>query len=597
MNRYTGFCLILLLMSCSTYAADPPAKAIPKVGVPFLTSEQYKPVVGKRGGQLVLDSLGEPKSFNPVVAAETSTTTFTGRMFQGLTESDAFTGDVKPLLAEKWEVAGDGVTWTFHLRKDVTFNDGSPFTSRDVVFTWNDLVYDLSRPDKSKDPRWPCSMANIATFDGQIVKVEAVDDYTVKFVTPVKVAIWDQLAAMGILSQKKYAPLVADGSFGGAMGADAKPEDLVGTGPFMLGEYVRGDHVTLKRNPKFWKKDAAGNALPYLDAEVFLIVKDQNISLLHFQRQETDVYGLRSGKDVGVLRPKQDADNFTLYQLGPDYGTSFVAFNMNSDAAREGKVADYKVNWFRDARFRQAISYGIDRGALVKNVMRNLGYPLPGPFTMGTGPFVQEGYQAYAYDPAKAKALLAEMGLKEKNGVLQDDQGHKVSFTINTNSGNDVREETANFVRTDLSKLGMEVNTLPLEFNLLVEKLNRTYDWECVVMGFTGGLDPHWGANVWKSSGRLHMWWPNQKTPGFAWEKRIDEIFLNGIQELDKTKRKQLYREWVDIVYKEQPEVFTVVGERVIALRRKFGNIFPSNAPSNPLLHNEEEIFLLDAAK
>jgi len=574
-------------------AADPGAAPVValKIGVAPLTADQYKPVIGKPGGQLMLDTLGEPKSFNPITAGETSTTAFTSRMFQGLTDIDAFTGNVKPLLAEKWEVAEDGVTWIFHLRKDVVFNDGTPFTAQDVVFTWNDLVYDLARPEQDKPARWPCSARDANTFEGKIIKVEAVDDYTVRFITPVKVAIMDQLVGEPILSKAKYAPLVANGSFGGALNSDSKSEDLVGTGPFILGEYKRGDRVMLKRNPNYWKRDAAGGKLPYLDQEVFLIVADANVIFLNFQQKITDVYSLRSGKDVAALKPRAQDDNFTLYQLGPTQATYFVAFNLNSDAGAKGEIADYKVKWFRDARFRQAVSYAIDRNALVKNVLRNLGYPLAAPFTLAAGPFRQDGFAPYPHDPEKARALLADMGFqdRDKSGVLSDADGHKLQFTINTNSGNDIREQSADFIRKDLHDVGMNVNTLFLEFNLLVEKMDRTCDWECLVMGLTGGQEPHWGANVWKSTGRLHMWWPREKAPSFAWEKSIDDIFEQGIQEMDKAKRKDIYRKWIEIIYREQPFIYLTCGEQVIALRNRFGNIFP--APLG-LLHNEEEIFV-----
>jgi peptide/nickel transport system substrate-binding protein len=183
------------------------------------------------------------------------------------------------------------------------------------------------------------------------------------------------------------------------------------------------------------------------------------------------------------------------------------------------------------------------------------------------------------------------MGLKPgPDGVLRDAEGHEVSFTINTNAGNAIREESANFIRKDLERIGIKVNILFLEFNLLVDKMDETYDWEALVMGLTGGREPHWGSNVWKSSGRLHMWWPNQKTPSFPWEKRIDEIFETGIQELDKDKRKEIYREWVEIVHREQPFIYLTVAEDVAALRNRFGNIFPAEVGA--ILHNEEEIFV-----
>jgi peptide/nickel transport system substrate-binding protein len=571
----------------------------PKVGVPVVTKEQYKPVPGTYGGRFVRATLGEPKSFNPITAGETSTTDFTDRMFQGLTVENPFTGEIEPLIAESWATSDDGLVWTFKLKKNVTFNDGSPLTAADVVFTWNSLLYDLTRPTDKAEPRWPCSMRDITTIEGKIVKVEQVDDYTVKFTTPVKIAIWDRYAGQLILSKKKYEKLVADGSFGGAMSSDSKPEDIVGSGPWMLGSYERGTRVTLKRNPNYWRKDSAGNKLPYLDELVFVVVRDLNAALLNFQQKVTDSYTVRSGKEIPLLRPKQQEENFTLYQLGPDYGTEFITFNMNLDAAKKGVIPEYKVKWFRDKRFRQACSYTIDRKGMVQNVLRNLGYPLAAPFTRAPGPFTQSDIEPYPQDLNKAKALLADMGLKDRNGdgFLEDEQGNKVAFTLVTNAGNNNREEMMDFVRKDLQRIGMDVNILPLEFNLLVDKLDNTYDWEAMIMGFTGGREPNDGANLWKSSARLHMWWPEEKTPSLDWEKRIDEIYRDTIQELDKSKRKAMFREWLQIIHEEQPLVYLTVPERVGAVRNRFGNLFPSPAPEKEALgHNEEEWFVKDAA-
>ncbi|HEY0008553.1 MAG TPA: ABC transporter substrate-binding protein, partial [Tepidisphaeraceae bacterium] len=320
--------------------------------------------------------------------------------------------------------------------------------------------------------------------------------------------------------------------------------------------------------------------------------RDLNTMLLNFEQGITDVFSVPSGKEVARLKPKQEQGNYKLYQFGPDDGTLFVAFNMNLDAAKGGKIPLHKVEWFRDPRFRQAISHAIDREAQIRNVRRNLGYPQFAPYTLSPGPFKQEGFAPLPFAPATAKALLAEMGFKPgSDGKLHDAKGNKLTFTINTNSGNNIREETANFIRKDLESIGIEVNTLFLEFNLLVDKLDNAFDWECIIMGFTGGREPHFGANFWLSSANLHLWWPEQKQPSFPWEKRIDEIFKQGISELDPVKRKALYREWIEIVYREQPVIYLTVGERVSAMRDRFGNVFPS--PIGGLLHNEEQLFVL----
>lgn len=575
--------------------------SIPQVGKPHATAEQYKPVVGAYGGRLIRGNISEPKSFNPIVMSETSSSDYTMRMFEGLTRENSFTGELEPGIAESWSVTDDGLTWTFKLRKDVKFNDGTPFTAEDVEFTWEDLVFDANRPKDKADARWPCSMRDLTTFSGKRIEVKATDPYTVVFKTPFKFAILPALVGNQILSsKKKYAPMVADGSFGGSMGTDAKSSDIVSTGPWMLGSYSRGERVVLKRNPHYWRKDAAGQAMPYLDEIVFLLAKNFDTQFLQFDQGEIDHYHCyRGGKDVAALRPKQQQNNFTLHQLGPDAGDVFMMFNMNLDAAKKGKIPEYKAQWFRDQRFRQAVSYAIDREAIVRNIYRNLAYPQYATESIGAGPFTTH------VDPIprsvdKAKALLADMGLTDRNGdgIIEDAQGRKVQFTIFTNAGNTAREEMCTYLATDLRKIGMEVNSLFLEFNQLIDRMDVSHDWEAMVMAFTSMWDPHWGSNFWKSDSRNHIWWPEQKQPGFPWEKRIDEIFEQAIQELDKEKRKAMYAEVTRISYEQQPVVFLAVRERVDAIRNKFGNVFPSPAPlwAHAALHNEDEMFLLENA-
>jgi peptide/nickel transport system substrate-binding protein len=577
----------------------PTGSGVPQVGLPHATKEQYKPVVGKYGGRIVQGQMGEPKSFNPIVMSETSTSDYTMRMFEGLTRLNMFTGEVEPGIAESWEVAPDGLTWTFKLRKDVKFNDGSPFTSEDVAFTWNDLMFDNNRPADKAEPRWPASFRDITTIEGKQIKCEAVDAHTVRFITPSKFAILPQIVGNQFFcSKKKYAPLVANGTFGGAMSTDAKPGDIVSTGPWMFSSYSRGERVILKRNPHYWRRDAAGQSLPYLDELVFLISASFDTMFLQFDRKEIDIYQCyRGGKDISDLRPKQEKDNFKLYQLGPEAGDTFLTLNMNSEAAKKGKLPEYKVNWFRDKRFRQAISHAVDRTAIVRNIYRNLGHPQYSTESLGDGPFTTP-VEPIALDLNKSKALLADMGLKDRNGdgIIEDEQGHKVQFTIITNSGNVGRQEMSNYIATDLRKIGMEVNPLFLEFNQIIDRLDVSYDWEAIVISFTSMWDPHWGANFWNSNSTNHLWWPKQKEPGFPWEKQIDDIFARGIQELDVSKRKTIYAELTNLAREEQPIIFLAVRERVDAIRNKFGNLFPSGYTlwEFASLHNEDELFLLD---
>jgi peptide/nickel transport system substrate-binding protein len=536
--------------------------------------DSYHPKIGRRGGRFVMSSFGEGlKSFNPITAGETSTTDYTARIFEALVFEDPWTREVKPAVAESWEHSDDYLVWTFHLRKDVKFNNGMPLTADDVVYTFT-LIY---------DPDITCSSRDLLMVDDKPWKVEKVDDHTVRITLPSTYAIFlNRMASqdLGIICKAVCEPPHKAGKFNSFMGAEAKPEEVVGTGPFMLDSYVPGQRLNLKRNPYYWRKDAAGNQLPYLDGMVVTWSQTADQMMLKFKAGETDVYGLR-GTDYPILKPLEKKGDFKIYELGPLFGSEFIFFNQNTGknpATGQPYVEPYKLAWFRNTKFRQAISHAIDREGLVKTVHNGLAFPQYGPESPSTGYFYNDKLKPYDYNLDKAKALLAEIGLKDRNGdhLLEDEQGHVVQFTLMTNAGNNIREQTAEIARKDMDKLGIKVDLKYIEFNTLISKMDETYDWEAIVMGLTGGPEPHDGCNVWKSSGRTHQWFPRQKSPSTDWEKRIDEIFDAGIKEMDPAKRKVLYDEWQVIANEQQPFIWTTAAMGLGAIRNKFENVYPT---------------------
>ncbi|MFQ6048694.1 MAG: ABC transporter substrate-binding protein, partial [Phycisphaerae bacterium] len=548
---WLGLAATLTLLGCESGQPeqDQAATTAPTRWGP-VPRQAYKPKVGRHGGRIIFSIISPPKSFNPITSGETTTTEFTARIFEGLTETDAWTYQPKPLLATSWQHDQSGKVWTVRLRQDVRFNDGQPFTADDVVFTYMDVIY---------NDQITTSMRDIITIGGRRWKVSKIDDHTVRFELPVRCAIFELLIGQEIIPKHKYEPMVRAGTFDSAMGADSKPEDIVGTGPFMLASYQTGQKVVLKRNPYYWRRDAAGQRLPYLDEIVYLVVQDLNADLLRFQNGETDATAIR-GQDFPILKPLERQGNFKIYQLGPAYGSQFVVLNMNPGRSPSGQpyVQPHKLRWFTDVRFRQAIAYAIDRRTIIDSLMNGLGYPQYGPATSAMGYFYNPDIRTYPYDLDRARELLRQMHLADRNhdGILEDRQGHPVEFTLLTNAENNVRRAIAEIVRKDLQQIGMKVNLRAIEFNALVTKLDKTFDWEAVLLGLTGGPEPHWGANVWKSSGRMHMWYPYQPRPATKWEARIDEIFDQAFQELDRAKRKKLYDEWQAIVAETQPYIY-----------------------------------------
>jgi len=540
---------------------------------------------GKYGGELVLATTSDPKSFNDIIAKETSTTLVTGHIFEGLTTTNAFTTRVEPHLAKRWEVSEDGLEWIFTLRDDVLWHDGKPFTADDVVFTYNDLIY---------NPDIPSSARDIFTIEDKIFKVEKIDSHTVRFTLPVKFAPFLRGMGQSILPKHKLKTIVDQGKFNFTWGIDTAPSEIVGTGPFKLSKYDPGQRLVFVRNPQYWKKTKEGEQLPFIEKIIYLIVQNQDVALLKFVEGATDSYGIR-GMDYPLLKPLEEKRNFTVYDLGPDTGSNFILFNQNTSVnpkTNKPFVEAFKQAWFNNNEFRRAVAHAIDKEKMVEIVKNKLGYPQFSPIGPGAGFFHSPDAVKYDYDLQKAKAILKEAGFMDRDGdgFIEDSSGNRVEFNLYTNSGNTERIDIAGIIRSDLEQLGMKVNFLILEFNTLVSKLNATFEWDAIILGLTGGIEPHFGKNVWNSSGQLHLWYPKQKSPATNWEQRIDELFILGVQELDEDKRKIYYDEFQMIVSQKLPVIYTVLSARITAVRNKFENLKPTNFGG--VFHNLEELYL-----
>jgi len=537
----------------------------------------------KYGGELILSTISDPKSFNLIMAKETSTSDALSYIFEGLTTQNAYTAKMEPHLAQSWDISEDGLTWIFYLREDVKWHDGVAFTADDVVFTFKDLIYNLDIPASSRD---------IFTIDDKQFEVIKIDDHTVKFILPVKFAPFLRFMAETILPKHKLKKSVELGVFTNTWGIDTDPKDIVGTGMFRLIRYDPGQRLVYERNPFYWKKSSKGDALPYIDKVITVIVQNQDVALLKFLEGTTDSYGLR-GMDYPFLKPYEDERKFTIYNLGPTMGSQFVFFNQNPGTnpnTGEFFVEPHKLKWFQDINFRKAVAHVIDKEKIIEIVNNQLGYPQHSSVGPGAGFYHNPNVLKYDYNPQKAKEYLEKGGYRDRNndGIIEDAEGNAVKFNLYTNPSSTDRVDIAGIIRQDLEDVGMSVNFRRIEFNTLVGKLTATFEWEAIILGLTGGIEPHGGKNVWTSQGQLHMWYPRQESPATKWEKRIDEIFNSGVQELDEQKRKILYDEFQFIVSENLPLIYTTLGARIFAVRNKFENLDPTI--HGGIFHNLEEI-------
>lgn len=559
-------------------------------------AREFKPVTGKQGGQMVVTSFGAgAKTFNPITSTETSSFELLQFVFEGLTELDPATQEIKPCLALEWTLSADRKTYDFQLRQDVVWSDGTPFTADDVLFTFA-VIFDKKNLANARD---------ILTIKGKPVVVSKTGEYSVRITlphpfTPLLKALVG--TTVPIIPRHSLAPEQSAGTFSSTWETNTPPKEIIGTGPFTIDTYRPSEQVTLARNTHYWKKDSAGTVLPYLEKILFTYVKDRNAELLKFQNGESDYLEMR-GEDYPILKPLEQQGKFTIYNLGPALGDLFFMFNQNMGiSSQTGKplVTPYKLKWFRLREFRQAVAHCVDKRQMINIVHNGLAQPQITPMNEAGGYFFNPGVRVYDYNIDSARVLLARAGFKDVNNdsVLEDPDGNRVEFTVNTNAGQTDRLKYCDIIRKDLQKVGIVLHVVPLEFNHIIDKLDHTFDWEAIVLGLTGTEEPHDGANVWQSGARNHLWFPSQTKPSTWWEARIDSIFDAGAIEPDRAKRKALYNQWQSIAAEQVPYIELVSPFRLFAVRTRFGNVNPAPAAEGmyfakrKFFHNIGQIFV-----
>ena len=543
-------------------------------------AESFEYAVGTHGGTITYSTIGEPLTFNLPLANDASSSGYLSYVFEGLTETSWLNDAIEPLLAESWEHSDDGKEWTFRLRRDVSWHDGEPFTARDVDFTFNRIIYNDDIPTSSREPFifvYTDEETGEQT-DGRMT-VTALDDYTVRFVLPVSYAPFLRSMGTAIYPRHLLEPYVDAGTFEEVWDVDTDPSEVIGTGPFTIASYTPGERVTLRRNPDYWMRDSAGNSLPYIDEIVYLVVDTLEEELDLFQAGETDAHGVL-GEEHPVLEPLQEEGNFTIYRRGPGFGTTFLTFNVNPGTNPDGElyVRPEARAWFDTLEFRQAVAHSVDKERVVEETLGGLGYPQWSSISPATGDFHNPDVRRYEYDLDAANALLDGLGWTDADGdgVREDADGNPIAFTLVTNEGNTVRERATGIVADGMRSIGLGVDLQVIDFGLLVGQLTATYDWEAVVIGFTGGPDPYGAITFWHSDADFHLWYPNQPEPATAWEAEIDELFTAASQELDHEERVRMYHRAQEIAAEQAPVVYTSLSERLTAVRNVFGNVTPT---------------------
>lgn len=547
--------------------------------------------------QLVMTTLSDPKTFNPALNQEfPNVFLFTE---EHLTRENGITGAVEPALAESWQFSDDQKRVVLTLREGLRWSDGEPLTAADVVFTFEEVIFNDKIPTDASDT---FRIGASRVFP----KVRQLSDRQVEFILPEPFApLLRNLAGhegAPILPKHVLAKTVqtlgSDGNpaFISTWGTDADPSQLVVNGPYQIASYTSGQRIVFRRNPYYWRRDAQGQPLPKIERIVWQFIENTDTQLLRFRSGDLDVMG-----DVRPLRPEyfsllkreEQRGKFKLYNGGPWSGTTYLTFNLTEARDQNDRpfVDPIKSRWFNNVAFRQAIAYAINREQMNNNLFRGISEPQNSPISVQSPYYLspKEGLKTYDYDPEAARKLLIQAGFRyNAQGQLLDADGNRVQFTLLTNAENRSRVAMGAQIKQDLSEIGVAVDFNPISFNTLIDKVTNTRDWDAHIIGFTGGVDPHGAANLWTSGGGSHSFNLKQQ-PGQPairgwqpkdWELEIDRLFDAGARELDETKRKAIYGEFQKITQAQLPVIYLVNEIALMAVRDRVQGLQYTGLPS-----------------
>jgi peptide/nickel transport system substrate-binding protein len=484
------------------------------------------PMAGSQSGaELHFCLRGEPKTFNPVLVDDDASENIRYLTGGVLIRVNRQTQALEPALAESWKLSADGRKITFHLRKGIQFSDGTLFTSEDVAYTMHVLM----------DPQTHSATGDaFRSGEGSPnVQTPSPDVATISFPAPIAGVerLFDQVAILSAKSPKK---------------------EMAVLGAYYVAEYKAGSHVLLQRNPNYWKRDAQGNRLPYIQTVRLDIQRNRDIELMRFRRGELQLINSLDAEQFDRLQKENGA-------AARNAGIGLDAEEMWFNQVPTSQAPDYKKKWFQTTEFRRALSMGINRADLARVVFFGYATPAYGPVSPSNHFWFNTALPAPKYDPQGALALLARAGFRLDNGTLKDSGGNRVEFTLITNAGNAAREKMAAMIQQDLTQIGVEVKLVTLDFPSLIERITRTYDYEACLLGLVNtDLDPNSQMTVWLSSGEDHQWNPDQKAPATAWEADIDKLMREQAALSNDKLRKAKFDRVQQIVAEQQPFIYLV---------------------------------------
>jgi len=513
-----GLSLLLFFGGCNT--AD-------ETNHPGIT-ETHTP---EYGDTFIEASIGDASNLLPVLASDSASSAINSMIYNGLVRYDKNL-QIEGELAQSWEISDDNLTISFHLRKDVTWHDGEPFTAADVAFNYRLYI----------DPQTPTAYAE--SFK-QVTAIETPDPYTF-------IAHYSQPYAPALISwaMSIHPKHLLENKDVTKSPLTRKP---VGTGPYRFAEWRAGEKIVLKANPDYFEGQ------PYIKRVVYRIIPDISTQFLELQTGSLDFMGLSPMQFDRQTETPAFKRLYNKYRY-LNFGYTYLGYNLNRPL-------------FQDKRVRQALAYAINKKELIDGVLLGYGSVATGPYKPDT--WVYNGaVKKYDYNPEKSRQLLAEAGWRDSNGDgVLDKEGKEFVFTIITNQGNDLRAKTGEIIQRRFKEVGIKVKLRIIEWATFLKEFINPSNFDATILGWTGGPEPD-QYNIWHSS----KTGPRELNfIGFR-NSEVDQVLEEGRRVFEQQQRKACYDRFQEILAEEQPYTFLYISEALPAVSKRFRQVEPAPA-------------------
>jgi peptide/nickel transport system substrate-binding protein len=479
---------------------------------------------------IVWGSIGDARRLNPVISNDSASGDINSMVFNGLVKYDK---DIKHVgdLAERWDVSPDGKTITFHIRKGVQWHDGVEFTAEDCLFTYQRLM----------DPKvaTPYSSSYM-----DVLKAEVVGRYT--FRVTYKEPFSPALESWGMGMIPKH---LLDGK---DINTDSFSRHPIGTGPYKFKEWISGQKIVLEASDGYFE------GRPSIDQFIYRVIPDSSTMFQELLSGGVDY--LERLTPLQYLRKSENRrikENYRKFRY-PSNSYTYMGYRLKNPL-------------FAEKHVRQALAYAIDRQSIIDGVLLGLGTPCTGPFPPVSWAY-NPNVKSYAYDPDRARRMLAEAGWKDSDGDgVIEKAGRPFRFTIVTNQGNISRIRTAEIIQQNFKQIGIDVKIRVMEWQSFLDQVVDKRTFDAFILGWGLSRDPDnyetWHSSKTKKGEYNVIEYSNPE---------VDRLLVAGRRTFDINKRKKIYRRIHEVLAEDQPYAFLYVSDETPIIHNRFKGIEPA---------------------